>query len=135
MRVQSVFSCTEDGPHTLHRSSLVPRPCPKVFGQGLRIRLTKVIVLLVSTYPRSPFPAHRCGVSESTVCSPLCRTTTLTGRWAVKIRTYTHNAQTDLCIIMVTMTTVSKVICHTHLIAMLYYCGYFLQAGEIGRGH
>ena len=34
--------------------------------------------------------------------------------------------------IMVTMTTVSMVICHTHLIAMLYYCGYLLQAGEIG---
>ena len=34
--------------------------------------------------------------------------------------------------IMVTMTTL---ICHTHLIAMLYYCGYLLQAGEIGRGH
>ena len=36
---------------------------------------------------------------------------------------------------MVTMTTVSMVICHTHLIAMLYYCGYLLQAGEIGRGY
>ena len=52
-------------------------------------------VLVASTYPRSPFPAHRCGVSESTVCSPLRRTTTLTGRWAAKIRTIVGNSHEE----------------------------------------
>ena len=77
-----VFSCTNDGSHRRANSYCA-------------------WLLVVPTYPRSPFPAHCCGVSESTICSPLRRTTTLTGRWAAKIRTintHTHSTHRLICV-------------------------------------